>query len=471
MNTPKAFCERFRLTWLLIMLAGCGGGAGNQVSSPPPSIHNDWTWVAGSNAINQIGTYGTEGTASAGAFPGARAYPSSWTDLKGNLWLFGGYGPDTTRTSGDLNDLWEYSNGEWMWVAGSNQIEQAGTYGTKDVVGISNAPGARYQASSWVDVSGNFWIFGGLGIDSKGTRGNLNDLWKFTNGQWAWMAGSNVTDQAGIYGTRGVTDPTNSPGARVNAATWTDSVGNLWLFGGSGRDANGTPGILNDLWEYANGQWTWVSGSNLVDRLGVYGTQGTGSVANVPGARTNATGWTDASGNLWLFGGEGNDSNGLYCSQHPGPCLLNDLWEFHQGQWTWVGGSNIVNHAGNYGTQDMASASNVPGARWGTTHCEDALGNLWLFGGEGLDSLGNFGDLNDLWKYAGGQWTWISGADFANSTGSYGTVGTASASNAPVARDGAVLWCDLAGNVWLFAGEDVDIASGGKLNDLWKFRP
>jgi hypothetical protein len=30
-----------------------------------------------------------------------------------------------------------------------------------------------------MDASGNFWLFGGLGMDSTGTLGYLNDLWKF----------------------------------------------------------------------------------------------------------------------------------------------------------------------------------------------------------------------------------------------------------------------------------------------------
>ncbi len=34
---------------------------------------------------------------------------SSWIDSSGNLWLFGGYGYDSTGTVGKLNDLWQYS--------------------------------------------------------------------------------------------------------------------------------------------------------------------------------------------------------------------------------------------------------------------------------------------------------------------------------------------------------------------------
>ncbi len=42
----------------------------------------------------------------------------------------------------------------------------------------------------------------------------------------------------------------NTPGARSNSVSWTDTSGNLWLFGGYGYDANVTLGLLNDLWEF-----------------------------------------------------------------------------------------------------------------------------------------------------------------------------------------------------------------------------
>ena len=72
------------------------------------------------------------------------------------------------------------------------------------------------------------------------------------------MGGSNTVPtvldsecgQAGVYGTLGTPAAGNIPGGRDGAATWTDSSGNLWLFGGFGFDANGTMGYLNDLWEF-----------------------------------------------------------------------------------------------------------------------------------------------------------------------------------------------------------------------------
>ena len=49
-------------------------------------------------------------------------------------------------------------------------------------------------------------------------------------------------------------------------------------------------------------QWTWMSGTNSVDQPGIYGTKGMAAAANQPGGREGSVSWTDATGNLWLFG-------------------------------------------------------------------------------------------------------------------------------------------------------------------------
>ena len=41
-----------------------------------------------------------------------------------------------------------------------------------------------------------------------------------------------------------------------------------------------------------------------------HGTQGVAAATNIPGARDNMVSWTDAGGNVWLFGGEGLNSTG-----------------------------------------------------------------------------------------------------------------------------------------------------------------
>ena len=63
------------------------------------------------------------------------------------------------------------------------------------------------------------------------------------------MSGANTARQIGTYGTKGVPDAANVPGARINSVSWTDSDGNLWLFGGYGYGSTSS-GYLNDLWRY-----------------------------------------------------------------------------------------------------------------------------------------------------------------------------------------------------------------------------
>jgi N-acetylneuraminic acid mutarotase len=437
----------------MLLLAGVSPRLSAQVKE------NEWTWMSGSNSVDQPGVYGTKGVPAAGNVPGARDAAGSWTDSSGNLWLFGGGGVDANGVSGALNDLWKYtpSTGEWTWMSGSNSANQPGVYGTKGVPAAGNVPGNRGAVVAWTDSSGNLWLFGGAGYLADGNSGEFNDLWKYTpsTGEWTWMSGSNSAYQEGVYGTKGVPAAGNVPGAREYSVAWTDSSDNLWLFGGY-------DGFMNDLWKYtpSTGEWTWMSGSNSGYQQSVYGTKGVPAPGNVPGARFSSVSWTDSSGNLWLFGGEGYDPSSC--------CWLNDLWRYtpSTGEWTWMSGSNSENQPGVYGTKGVPAAGNVPGARSSAVSWTDSSGNFWLFGGGGDDVSGLVGDLNDLWKFTPsiGEWTWMSGSNSRLQLGVYGTKGVPAASNAPGNRQVAVSWTDSSGNFWLFGGD-------GDFNDLWKYTP
>lgn len=464
-------------------LSGCGLGSGSSQSSIPPTqvpvAHGEWTWAAGSNLAGVGGTYGQLGSGAPGNAPGARTASVGWTDAFGDLWLFGGsvaagfecgqFDPLCWGVSNFFNDLWKFSGGEWAWVGGSNSPNQSGIYGTEGVAASGNVPGARAGAASWTDASGNFWLFGGemeLPKPPSVSAGMFNDLWKYNEGQWTWVSGASTPSQVGVYGTEGQAAPGNAPGARYTAVSWIDSSGNFWIFGGVGADSTECcEATLNDLWKFNAGQWTWMSGSNVGYQGGVYGTSGQAAAGNVPGARQGAVGWTDAKGNLWLFGGYG-----FAAGQTVGQ--LNDLWEFTGGQWTWVGGSNLVRQSGVYGVQGTAAPGNVPGARESAVSWTDAAGNFWLFGGFGCDSAAGFGDLNDLWKYSGGEWTWVSGSNLVNQSSTWGTMGTPASANMPSPRDLAQTWVDLSGNLWLFGGNGTDSTGAqGQLNDLWVYEP
>lgn len=446
--------------------SGSGIATGNVTTVEVNCGHNEWTWVAGGQAVNQIGTYGTLGTPASDNAPGGRQYPATWIDASGNLWLFGGYGYDSAGNLLPFNDMWKFSAGEWTWVGGATVAGQFGSYGTLGAASPNNIPGARFEPASWKDASGDLWLFGGNGYDSAGNESPMNDLWKYSSGQWTWMGGSNVGLQNSSYGILGVADSNNTPGGRAGTVTWKDASGSIWVFGGLGYDeSNPVNGELNDLWRYSAGEWTWMGGPTVKNQPGTYGTQGTGGASNIPGARWGASGWADASGNFWVFGGYGYDSNGA-------ASVLNDLWKYNSGQWTWVSGSKIVNQPGVYGTQGTPAANNIPGARWFGVTWTDSSGNVWLFGGDGFDSKGQPGMLNDLWKFSNGQWTWMGGSNLANATPAYGTQGMIAPGISPGGRFFLAGSVDAKGNLWLFGGFGVP-ASGteGNLNDLWMYMP
>ena len=360
-----------------------------------------WTWVSGANTRGQGGVYGIQGSPATANVPGARDGAVSWIDSNGNLWLFSGFFTDSNGNGQLLNDLWKFNPtaNEWTWVSGANSLGQAGTYGTQGSPASPNVPGARHEAASWIDDGGNLWLFGGQGFDSTGSGGELNDLWEFSpiTQEWTWVAGGNTANQPGVLGTKGVPATTNAPGARFGSTSWVDASGNFWLFGGSGVGSGGALGQFNDLWKFnpAANAWTWVSGSNTLNQTGIYGTQGTPASTNVPGARREAAGWTDGNGNLWLFGGVVFDSTGT-------AGYLNDLWEFSPvpNTWTWVSGSNASNQSGIYGTQGTPAQVNVPGGRSHAGSWIDFSGDIWLFGGLGIDSTGGGAWwLNDLWRF------------------------------------------------------------------------
>ncbi len=352
-----------------------------------------WTWVSGSNVVNQSGNYGVLNTAASTNVPGARDSAVSWIDSSGNLWLFGGEGNDSTGAIGYLNDLWEYSvsTNMWTWKGGSNLANQNGNFGTLNVTAATNVPSAR-GFSTVQNISGVVWLFGGFGNDSAGTQDNLNDLWEYTisSGEWTWVGGSNLVDEVGFYGTKGTAAMANIPGSRYSPASWTDTLGNFWLFGGSHQNVDLSIDSFNDLWEFStvSKEWTWMNGSNTLDQPGIY----TAPSGNTPGARSDLFSWTDPSGNFWLFGGFGYDS-----TSNPATNLgdLSDLWEYSVSTnvWTWMKGPNVNDQLGTFGTLGQLAPGNIPESREGGASWTDASGNLWLFAGSGADSF------NDLWMY------------------------------------------------------------------------
>ena len=59
-----------------------------------------WTWISGSETVDQPGIYGEKGSASTENVPGAREGALGWyNSVRKEFWLFGGYGIDNTSSS------------------------------------------------------------------------------------------------------------------------------------------------------------------------------------------------------------------------------------------------------------------------------------------------------------------------------------------------------------------------------------
>jgi N-acetylneuraminic acid mutarotase len=375
-----------------------------------------------------------------------------------------------------------------------------------------STPGGRDFAASWTDKTGRRWLFGGNGFPYPSPLGNqlpsfLNDLWVNDPSVGGWVPANlpiftNSQNIPAVFQDRvepleAEDVPTGStPGSRWGSSSWTSNSGDLYLFGGQGIDSNGLEGLLNDVWKCTPGAsvdaagagtsscpWTLVGGTTVRNPGGSYGTQGV--AGGVPGGRWAAATTTDASGNFWLFGGQGADSAGTIG-------LLNDLWEYNAAanQWTWIGPapSNVANQNGNYGTQGTGTGTTAPGGRQAAVLWADSSGNLWLFGGFGLDSAGtgNAGPppagaiLNDLWEFniTTKQWTWVSGSNLANQTGTYSTeassnLSTGVATDTPGSRWGAVGWTDVNNNLWFYGGWGYGTTTTdptGFLDDIWEYQ-
>ncbi len=151
-----------------------------------------------------VGVYGTKGVGDAANVPGARGQSISWTDSSGNLWLFGGCKVNSAPYLNQRNDLWRYNPKAdvWTWMSGKDTYNQRGIYGTKGTPHIDNVPGARGQSISWIDSSGNLWLFGGYGQSSNNHKDTMNDLWRYNpeTKRWTWMSGSKFGYQCGVYG-------------------------------------------------------------------------------------------------------------------------------------------------------------------------------------------------------------------------------------------------------------------------------
>ena len=179
---------------------------------------------------------------------------------------------------------------EWTWMGGSNSsggygaLSPPGVYGTLGTPAATNIPGFRWGLRTGLIVAGISGYSGAMALMPMETTAISttcgSSILPRANG--IWMSGNSTFGQsiqycegydcgrAGVYGTLGTPGPGNMPGGRTKAASWTDSNGNFWLFGGDGFDGTGDYEFgacqLNDMWMYnpATSEWVWTGGKQHV---------------------------------------------------------------------------------------------------------------------------------------------------------------------------------------------------------------
>jgi hypothetical protein len=316
------------------------------------------------NASTNRYPVGTLGTSDPTSTPGSLDGAATWTDAQDNLWAYGG-----NNGRGEMSSaLWRLNatNKEWTLVDGVL------TGNDLPVMSGTTHPGAKKMASSWFDSSKNrLYLFGGFSAGASSGFGETNDLWYYQlpAGGWHFVKGSANVNAAGYYGTLQQAAAANYPPPRSSASTWRDSLGNLWMFGGTSMSG----GRYNDVWKFiptadadaAAGDWVWMGGAQeSIDDPGVAGTY--------PSARSDAKAWYYQN-KAYIFGGT-NSSSGM-----------SDMWSFdcnatasacsfHSLQTDAIPSGTVL------ARRAVFSPLNRPSYTGGATNWLNSLnGDLWLY--------------------------------------------------------------------------------------------
>lgn len=361
----------------------------------------EWTWMKGSQEGNDPGSYGEMGVPAESNTPPSRGFGSAnWTDLDGNLWMYGGYSNYSATSGAHYHaDMWKYDveSNMWTWMNGPQESLPPPVYGMAGVPSADNHPGARSEVcANWVDLEGNLWLFGGMGgIEDDFIN---NDLWMYDVelNQWAFIRGDQIDGAPSVYGTQGVPDEQNQPSGRNAYGSWVDSEGNFWLMGGYESSAS----KCNDLWRYNPylNEWTWMKGASESGSLGHYGTQGVFDIQNEPPARfENKVNWVKCD-RLFMFGG---NLSALVGDTYQN--WLNDLWvyDINTNRWAWLKGDSLgVTPSAHYSEMGVFDEENTPMGTSGSLVWFDGEESAYLFGGYRHVSSADFNGVSpEIWQY------------------------------------------------------------------------
>lgn len=136
----------------------------------------------------------------------------------------------------------------------------------------------------------------------------------------------------------------------------------------------------------------------------------------------------------------------------------NETSEYREPLWTWISGSSTIGD-GAYIKRGVPYWENEPASRFLGASWQDSKKNLWMFGGAFISgkkfafvNKTEYFMYNDLWKFDGFNWTWVSGNESVNLPGQYGIKGIADEKNIPGARQQVYAGIDSNDNLWIYGG-------------------
>lgn len=192
--------------------------------------------------------------------PGERVGASYCLDADGHLWMYGGSVVMTEST-----DLWKFDidREEWLWIHGGKDGHSPVNFPAD--YGEGGHPGARNNASMISDLNGDLWLFGGTRSTDPAWPLS-NDLWRFSQAtqQWIWEGGSQEDRPSPAF--PAAHGQLGYPGYPSDPIMWMGTDGNLWLYGGFGRDHENTTGDFNAMWKLELNPVTAAKDWQLWDR-------------------------------------------------------------------------------------------------------------------------------------------------------------------------------------------------------------
>ena len=381
------------------MFGGIGMSSSATATGGPVMLNDVWCFTNGNKSWHQV----HPGTVSNLTVAVSRApqipHPRQLSSVCGTghvMVLFGGLAEEDTA----LGDLWVFDAGKKVWRMLVDSYTPDDRDQSDQESGRDVGPEPRGDSAHWC-TSTHLYIFGGV----NGSNHIFSDMWQLSLEDFTWEELKSSKEAPASLRDHITAD---YPEGRNGAMTWTfnaETTVTLFMFGGNilskyPRKKHIAIGYTSDMWQYAvsTDSWHYVMGSTHPGQPGIYGSVHEMSASSVPGCRRGGATWMDPNNLLWLFGGEGADSQSP--SNIRSSKLLSDLWRFHPkaGHWEWMGGSPQGDAPASFKRKGRLSHTALAGGRLdAATWKQSDSEAFFLFGGLGHDKLQHDGYLSDLW--------------------------------------------------------------------------